>query len=506
MIPLRVRTLILLICFASALVSTGAVSDAAAAEDAEARDVWYEATLGGAPMGHVHETVSVDEDGLLVTLMISDYTMRRGHELVVIKGSDEWRETVEGDAVSFSQTRKMAVETQELDATVDPGRVRVRKSDGRDAVFTTVPFEGRLLFPNAIERLHAAKGFAAGSNYSYKTFDTDFEVVADYRVTVIGPDEIEVMGQARELNKLLLESAVYEGIEVYEWRDDDGRLWREEIPALGSVRQRAASDVASRESEAIDMLAASTIRSNVMIPSPRAVDEAVYELWLENGDITADIVEDGRQEVVGRTERGVLLKVRRVVPTPGTTIKFPVRSTPLKDYLDGNPMMQTWYPILLGTASKSVWESGQDTWQGAKQIEEWVYNTIEQKDLGTAFASAREVMERRSGDCTEHAVLMAAMTRAVGIPSKIAAGLVYHEGGFSYHMWVEVWTGEGWYALDPTMGEGSVDATHLKLAESAVPGGRIAELSLGIARLFNRLGLRVTEYTEGGSTVRAPAG
>jgi hypothetical protein len=134
-----------------------------------------------------------------------------------------------------------------------------------------------------------------------------------------------------------------------------------------------------------------------------------------------------------------------------------------------------------------------------------VYQTIEDKGLGTAVASAREVMERRSGDCTEHAILLAAMTRAVQIPSKLVAGLVYHDGGFAYHMWVEVWTGEGWFALDPTLGEGSVDATHIKLTESAMPGGRIPELSLGIAKVFSRLGLRVTEYTQGGKSVIVPA-
>ena len=72
-------------------------------------------------------------------------------------------------------------------------------------------------------------------------------------------------------------------------------------------------------------------------------------------------------------------------------------------------------------------------------------------------------------------------------------------------MWVEVWTGEAWHALDPTIGEGSVDATHIKLAESAIPGGRVAELSLGILRVFNRLGIRVIEYTVDEETVRAPA-
>jgi hypothetical protein len=96
---------------------------------------------------------------------------------------------------------------------------------------------------------------------------------------------------------------------------------------------------------------------------------------------------------------------------------------------------------------------------------------------------------------------MATMARAVGIPAKLVAGVVYSDGVFAYHIWVEVWTGDGWYALDPTVGAGSVDATHIKLAESAIRGGRVAELSVGIMKVFNRLGLRIAEYTVDGKTV-----
>jgi hypothetical protein len=360
LIPLRTRAMILPVC-ATALVSLAAAAGVTAAAEAEARDVWYEVTLGGAPMGHVHETVSLEDGGLIATRTVSDFTMRRGDELVNVKGSGEWRETLGGSPVSYSQTRKMAVETHDLEVTVDPNQLRLRKSDGRDAVFTAIPYKGQLLFPAAIERLHASKGFAPGVQYSYQTFDPDLEVVATFNVKVVGPEDLDMMGETRRLNKLLVTSPAYEGMEFYEWRDDDGRLWREEIPSIESVRQRTTSDVAQREVEAVDILAASTIPSNVKITSPDSVDEAVYELWLDNADIADDVIEDGRQEIVGRTDRGVLLEVHRVVPEPGTTILFPVRSTPLKEYLEGNPMMQTWYPTLLGTAAKQVWGSGQDT-------------------------------------------------------------------------------------------------------------------------------------------------
>ena len=106
----------------------------------------------------------------------------------------------------------------------------------------------------------------------------------------------------------------------------------------------------------------------------------------------------------------------------------------------------------------------------ARAIEKWVDSAVADKGFGTAFAPAREVLEEGAGDCSEHAVLMAALTRAAGIPSRVAAGLVYWERAFAYHMWVEVRVGDGWYALDPTVGHGSVDATFLAIATPAVFG------------------------------------
>jgi len=478
---------------------------AAAGPAAETSDVWFEATLAGAVMGYLHETVVRSEDGQLTTTLESDFTMRRGEDLVAVKGIDEWIESADGLPLSYRQTRKMAVETLELEVTVGPDRLRLRKSDGRDAMFSAVPHDGGFLFPRAVEALHASKGLVPGTEYSFKTFDPDFEEITTYAVRVVGEEQLDILGEARDVTRLVLTSELYEGMEFIEWRSKDGVLLREEVPEIGTSRQRTSSDAALREREAADILAVSRIPTNVALRSARDVDDALYEIWVEGEDVSEFLIEDLRQRVEGTTDRGVLLRVSREVPEPGTTIRFPVRSTPMKDYLDGNPLMQTWYPRLLGTAAKQVWGTEQDTWKGASNIEEWVYERIEDKGMGVAFASAREVLERLSGDCSEHAILMAAMTRAVSIPTKVVSGVVHTNGEFAYHMWVEVWTGEGWFALDPTIGAGSVDATHIKLAESAIPGGRVAELSLGIMRYFNRLSVNVVEYTAGGETVRTPA-
>ena len=74
------------------------------------------------------------------------------------------------------------------------------------------------------------------------------------------------------------------------------------------------------------------------------------------------------------------------------------------------------------------------------------------------------------GDCTEHAVLLAAMLRAAEIPSRVAVGLVYVDSlsAFGGHMWTEAYLDGHWIPLDGTLGRGGTGIGHLKLTDSSL--------------------------------------
>ena len=64
-------------------------------------------------------------------------------------------------------------------------------------------------------------------------------------------------------------------------------------------------------------------------------------------------------------------------------------------------------------------------------LRDLVHSHISSKHLSTAYASASETARTGSGDCTEHAVLLAALLKARGIPARVCHGLVYVEQGGS---------------------------------------------------------------------------
>jgi transglutaminase-like putative cysteine protease len=103
------------------------------------------------------------------------------------------------------------------------------------------------------------------------------------------------------------------------------------------------------------------------------------------------------------------------------------------------------------------------------------------------YLSARDAFDRRSGDCTEFALLLAALGRAKGIPTRVVAGLAYGSRfvgsvhAFAPHVWVQAWTGERWESFDAALQD--FDSTHIALAVGDGSPESYARVSNAIARL-----------------------
>jgi len=110
-----------------------------------------------------------------------------------------------------------------------------------------------------------------------------------------------------------------------------------------------------------------------------------------------------------------------------------------------------------------------DPWKKARRIERWVHDNMRSLNFTEAMATADHVARTLEGDCTEYAMLAAAMCRAVHVPSRTALGLVYADlrqgPALAYHMWTEVWIDGQWIALDATLGRGSIGAAHIKITD-----------------------------------------
>nr|WP_298120762.1 transglutaminase-like domain-containing protein [uncultured Pseudoxanthomonas sp.] len=103
------------------------------------------------------------------------------------------------------------------------------------------------------------------------------------------------------------------------------------------------------------------------------------------------------------------------------------------------------------------------------------------------YMTASAALAARSGDCTESAVLLAALARARGIPARVVSGIAYSSRFtgqahvFSPHMWVQAWDGQRWTSYDA--GLGAFDAGHIALHVGDGDPAGMPPLLEGIRRL-----------------------
>ena len=88
------------------------------------------------------------------------------------------------------------------------------------------------------------------------------------------------------------------------------------------------------------------------------------------------------------------------------------------------------------------------------ELTDFVFAHIDDKIYSRGFDLAARVAETGEGDCTEHAVLLAALARHFEYPSRVTLGVVLIENRrnvFAYgHAWTEIFVDDAWQVADAT--------------------------------------------------------
>lgn len=186
---------------------------------------------------------------------------------------------------------------------------------------------------------------------------------------------------------------------------------------------------------------------------------AVLAVRLSGGDVRGYDLAGGRQAFVGDT-----LRVRRereadLVPNWSLLQNFRTIGQRFRNELRAEPLLQV-HDARIVTLAVRIAGADREPRVIAEKINRWVHDSLARQATFSA-PNAIEALRTRKGDCNEHTQLAVALTRALGIPARVAMGLAYVNGQFYYHSWPEVYL-RGWVAEDPTFGQFPADAAHLR--------------------------------------------
>jgi hypothetical protein len=317
-----------------------------------------------------------------------------------------------------------------------------------------IKLKERVYIMPGILKAVAASGLVPGDEFAFQIFDPATMGRETAIVKVIGREEVLNQGINKTATKL---SLMFKGVTQLAWIDENGEVLKEKgflgISLEKTTRDNALFGLPLEASQ--DLTAIASVASNMLI------DDAskLTRLEVEIGGIKYDDIDlhGGRQSFVDNV---LTINIESLSDLASFAAKNKSHEDK-KEFLKPTPFVQSDHPKIRKLAQKIV--SGNEVpLTKAIRLVDWVYKNIDKRPV-LSLPDALSTLENRMGDCNEHAVLLAALARATGIPVKIEAGLVYLNGRFYYHAWNLLYLGK-WITADALFGQIPVDVTHIRFA------------------------------------------
>ncbi len=420
----------------------------------ETKDTWMNIYQQSRKIGYTHRTFSRHEQGF----GLKEEVFMRIQTMGVVQGLSLRTEGVlnqDMTLAAFDFDLKSNLFSFHAMGKVDGDRMSIVTKVAGDERHYDLPLKGQVQLSQGVfaRALHA--DLKPGQQLIVSVFDPMTMGSRPVRLSFAGAETLTIMGRRQTLKKYAVD---FMGSRQYAWLDPEGDVVREEgilgMALEKTTREEALAGLAS--SGSADLTDLASVDAHVQIPNPSGL--RVLKVRLSNIDVGSLMLAGGRQSYA----QDLLTITREVRGKVGETLKN--RET----YLASTPFIQTSNHSIRTQAETIVSRDDADE-EKARKIVVWVFKNIEKRPI-LSVSNAVETLKNRVGDCTEHAVLVAALARAAGIPTLIETGLVYQRGRFYYHAWNAFWLDKwgGWVTADAVMNQLPADVTHLRFVRGEV--------------------------------------
>lgn len=465
-------------------------------------DLYYRVFMDKAEAGWLHSVQNTEGDRITTTREMQ-FRFKRGDAESSASMTTVFVETAAGKPVSMRSSQQIGAKPLIVEYTFEGVEVEV-VSDPHDArAVSRVPAPaGAWLTPAAANQFMRQRLGAGARQITYQTVDPlSGPGLVTITHTRIEKGSIQVGERTIEGYSMKSTASNAPGVSGDDFLDLNGRLVKQ-LTGMGGILVSllaAGPEIVNESPEAPEMMISTLVTPDRAITDPRRASKGVFTLDYVDGEAPAP-PETGSQTTTALAGTKVTISVDASMPNDA-----PAADVANKAYRESSAIVTSSdkrIQTLSAEAVKGIPEG--DVMERARALHLAAGAHISNKNLDVGFAAAAEVAQTRSGDCSEHAVLLAAMLRAQGIPSRIAGGLLYvdefagKEGIFGYHMWaqalVEIDGSPRWVDLDATLPENpGYDATHITLIISSLSDADGSNEMMGIATAMGRIKISVVE-------------
>lgn len=429
---------------------------------------YYAIYFNSAKVGHsVHTRIS--EPNKITTTEYSNLEIKRGMFSLNISTQETYYETPEGKPIGFESVENMSGQEKHIVGKIDDDMMNVEFTSNGNTSIRELPFPSDAIMPDAARKLALENGLESGTKLNLNIFSPSMLTALDTEIIIGEKEMVDLLGRVVELTRTESTINALTKIRTVAYIDDLGEPMKMIMPIAGINIEIIACEkqVALSPSEEFN-ITETTIVSPVKIKKIDKIKSIVYTINTE--DINGlSFVETAFQKSEKNSENVIKLTVmsqdlkksKQQIPYTGNDVQAISALKPNMYIESNNPEIKT-------VAKKAI-DKESNALKAALKIERFVYDYINKKDLSAGYATALEVLRSKQGDCTEHAVLTAALCRAVGIPAKMAVGIVYADAFagskniFGMHAWTVAYIDGQWINLDATRADKSngFDPTHI---------------------------------------------
>lgn len=336
--------------------------------------------------------------------------------------------------------------------SVSDGKLKIQTTSAGSVRKMVLTLKSKPYLLSGITAAIAAAELSPGDKYAFDIFDPATIGQSPLVVEVIGKEELQIMGDNRTAIKVTMN---LRGASQTAWIGESGDVLQEKgilgIRLEKTSRELALKGLALESSEDLTQIA--SVASNVVLENL----DGLSALKVEISGIPFKGINlgGGRQ-----TLKNNVLSVEKE-SMDNLAVDLPQNSlqTFEKIYLRPTAFIQSDHQKIQKLAQK-IAGSHTVPLDKLRELVEWVHQNIEKRPV-LSLPDALSTLENRVGDCNEHAVLLAALARAAGIPCRIEAGLVYLKGQFYYHAWNLAYLGR-WITVDALFGQMPADVSHIR--------------------------------------------
>jgi len=436
---------------------------------------YYAVFVDGTKVGHATHS-RVVAGAQVTTTDTANMTLNRMGKTVLMKTKEICVETVKGEPISFAAEQDMGMVTMKTEGTIGKdGTVRTRTTGIGAVQEGTIVWPKGAVMAEGLRLIELEKKLKEGTTYDVSVFSPSMMAAVNTRVKVGAKQDVDLLGRILKLTKVETIMSMPGTGEIVSTGYVD-----EQLRVLKSIMLMAGMNVemlACTKEFAMSNNQPAEIVDKMFLASPEPLENVgmaksiTYYLKPTAQTTNLTIPSSDNQRVQKLEDGTVIVKVEPVsMPTGGT---FPYKGTDanIAEAIKPSRFLQSDDANIIALAKKAVGDV-KNSAEAAKRIEEFVAKYVKNISLSVGYASATEVAASRRGDCTEFAVLCAAMCRAAGIPARVTVGVAYvndYEGrtGFGGHAWTEAYIGDKWVGLDSAFKAGALgkfDAGHIALA------------------------------------------